>query len=109
MYQGNLTFYKVHRKKDFLLRNYNFDFCTYKTNAEAIDRHNRGHLNFLDTTFPGLIQQCPYTSIKVVDGIRRGHAYYWPNGTYKTVLRLFNKEDENIFELTYVEDLLSEV
>lgn len=92
-----------------MLKEYTLELCTFKSHAELYSNQIRDHISLLNITFPGLIKQCPYRSFKVVNGIRRDNRNYLPNGTYKTVFKLFSNVDKNIFELTYLEDLLSEV
>lgn len=61
----------------------------------------------MEITFPGLVKECPYNEIKVINGTRHFYNYYWPNGEYKTITTIMDDQDDKIFEVIYYEDLKS--
>lgn len=64
-------------------------------------------INWLNSTFPGLVQKCPYTSFKIINAsfhvVRNGSRPFqnFANGKYRVSFSFFDDIDKNIGEMTY--------
>ena len=61
----------------------------------------------MEVIFADLIQPCPYSDIKVVNGSRLHLNHTLPNGKYKTVTTIMDEKDDEIFEVVYYEEIKS--
>lgn len=81
------------------------NFCHAEDHPQSYNYDFHGSIKFKELTFPELIQECPYTTIRITNGTRTFMDSCFPNGKYKTITTIMDDSDDKIFEIIFYEDL----
>lgn len=94
---------------EYLISDRNVNFC--QSVAHLNQHHGKNsemfssHAFFMELTFSELVQACPYSEVKVINGSRVDLDHSLANGKYKTSTTITDSRDAKIFEVIYYEEI----